>query len=243
MGSLDYPFNPVSLALGAEATFVGRALDSDRKGLTEVLRGAAAAPRRRAGRDHAGLPDLQRRLVRRAAQGRRRGAADQRHATVSRSRSAPTASTAWSSPASDSRSPRPPMSRPTRSSCTTLTLDDPAYAFALSRLSEQNLEHMVMGIFRQVSKPTYDDAARAQQVARRARPSRTTRRRCSRCFAARTPGPSTNRANLDGVTSPCRWPQSCWPVGHPAGWAATRPPWPLRQPDGRRRSSSAWCRP
>ena len=42
MGSLDYPFNPVSLALGAEATFVGRALDSDRKGLSEVLRGAAA---------------------------------------------------------------------------------------------------------------------------------------------------------------------------------------------------------
>ena len=78
MGSLDYPFNPVSLALGAEATFVGRALDSDRKGLTEVLRAAAAAPRRRAGRDPAGLPDLQRRLVRRAAQGRRRGAADQR---------------------------------------------------------------------------------------------------------------------------------------------------------------------
>ena len=38
MGSLDYPFNPVSLALGAEATFVGRALDSDRKGLSEVLR-------------------------------------------------------------------------------------------------------------------------------------------------------------------------------------------------------------
>jgi len=42
MGSLDYPFNPVSLALGAEATFVGRALDSDRKGLSEVLRGAAS---------------------------------------------------------------------------------------------------------------------------------------------------------------------------------------------------------
>lgn len=28
MGSLDHPFNPVSVALGAEATFVGRALDS-----------------------------------------------------------------------------------------------------------------------------------------------------------------------------------------------------------------------
>ena len=39
---------------------------------------------------------------------------------------------------------------------------DSAYAFALSRLSEQNLEHTVMGIFRQVNRPTYDDAARAQ---------------------------------------------------------------------------------
>src|SRR2546427_522139 len=41
MGSLDHPFNPVSLALGAEATFVGRAVDSDRATLTEVLRQAA----------------------------------------------------------------------------------------------------------------------------------------------------------------------------------------------------------
>src|SRR3712207_2520754 len=42
MGSLDQPFNPVSLALGAEATFVARTVDSDRKHLTEVLRAAAA---------------------------------------------------------------------------------------------------------------------------------------------------------------------------------------------------------
>ena len=42
MGSLDNPFNPVSLALGAEATFVARTIDSDRKHLTEVLRQAAA---------------------------------------------------------------------------------------------------------------------------------------------------------------------------------------------------------
>ena len=46
-------------------------------------------------------------------------------------------------------------------------LQDPAYAFALSRLSEQNIDHMVMGIFRQVSKPTYDDAARQQLVMAR----------------------------------------------------------------------------
>ena len=41
-GSLDYSFNPVSLALGAEATFVARTIDSDRKHLTEVLTAAAA---------------------------------------------------------------------------------------------------------------------------------------------------------------------------------------------------------
>ncbi len=42
MGSLDNPFNPVSLALGAEATFVARTIDSDRKHLTAVLKAAAA---------------------------------------------------------------------------------------------------------------------------------------------------------------------------------------------------------
>jgi 2-oxoglutarate ferredoxin oxidoreductase subunit beta len=42
MGSLDNPFNPISLALGAEATFVARTIDSDRKHLTEVLSAAAA---------------------------------------------------------------------------------------------------------------------------------------------------------------------------------------------------------
>ncbi|MFC5215598.1 2-oxoacid:ferredoxin oxidoreductase subunit beta [Streptomyces coerulescens] len=42
MGSLDAPFNPVSLAIGAEASFVARTVDSDRKHLTQVLREAAA---------------------------------------------------------------------------------------------------------------------------------------------------------------------------------------------------------
>src|SRR4029077_20158414 len=42
MGSLDYPFNPVSLAIGSEATFVARSIDTDRKHLTSVLRRAAA---------------------------------------------------------------------------------------------------------------------------------------------------------------------------------------------------------
>jgi 2-oxoglutarate/2-oxoacid ferredoxin oxidoreductase subunit beta len=41
MGSLDWPFNPLSLAIGAEATFVARAIDTDRAQLTDVLRMAA----------------------------------------------------------------------------------------------------------------------------------------------------------------------------------------------------------
>ncbi|MDQ3777850.1 MAG: 2-oxoacid:ferredoxin oxidoreductase subunit beta [Actinomycetota bacterium] len=40
-GSLDFPFNPVSLALGAEATFVARSIDTDKAHLTGVLRRVA----------------------------------------------------------------------------------------------------------------------------------------------------------------------------------------------------------
>ena len=40
-GSVDYPFNPVSLALGAEATFVARSLDRDAKHLKAVMKRAA----------------------------------------------------------------------------------------------------------------------------------------------------------------------------------------------------------
>ena len=41
-GSIDGPFNPVSLALGAEATFVARTIDTDKHHLPMVLRAAAA---------------------------------------------------------------------------------------------------------------------------------------------------------------------------------------------------------
>jgi len=39
-GSLDHPFNPVSLALGAEATFVARTHDMDRQHMMETFRRA-----------------------------------------------------------------------------------------------------------------------------------------------------------------------------------------------------------
>jgi 2-oxoglutarate ferredoxin oxidoreductase subunit beta len=40
-GVADQPFNPVALALGAEASFVARTIDRDRRHLTDVLRAAA----------------------------------------------------------------------------------------------------------------------------------------------------------------------------------------------------------
>jgi len=40
-GVSDHPFNPVALALGAEASFVARTIDRDRHHMTETLRAAA----------------------------------------------------------------------------------------------------------------------------------------------------------------------------------------------------------
>jgi 2-oxoglutarate ferredoxin oxidoreductase subunit beta len=45
-GSVDYPFNPISLAVGSDATFVARAIDRDPKHLQAMIKRAA---------DHKGL--------------------------------------------------------------------------------------------------------------------------------------------------------------------------------------------
>ena len=42
MGSIDHPFNPISVALGAEATFVARSIDNERQHLAATLERAAA---------------------------------------------------------------------------------------------------------------------------------------------------------------------------------------------------------
>lgn len=41
MGSIDYPFNPASLALGAGGTFVARTMDRDPKHLQQIIKRAA----------------------------------------------------------------------------------------------------------------------------------------------------------------------------------------------------------
>jgi len=165
-GSVDEPFNPISLALGAEASFVARTMDSDRKHLTSVLRAAA---------DHRGtsLVEIYQNcpifndgsfdvLRKEGAEERvinvHQGEPvifgnDGEYCVVKSGFGLDVAKTADVAASEivvhDAR------------------IDDPAYAFALSRLSDQNLEHTVMGIFRQVSRPTYDDAAREQVTAAR----------------------------------------------------------------------------
>ncbi|WP_433506268.1 2-oxoacid:ferredoxin oxidoreductase subunit beta [Pseudonocardia halophobica] len=171
MGSLDHPFNPISLALGAEASFVGRALDSDRKGLTEVL-GAAAAHRGSALVEifqdcpifNDGSFDLLRKPetkdqrlvpVRHGAPIRFGPAGDDglgQYAVVQRGFRLEVVDGAGFDP-----------SDIVVHDTTNLEL-----AFALSRLSDQDLNHTVTGIFRNVDRTTYDDAARAQlEEARR----------------------------------------------------------------------------
>jgi pyruvate/2-oxoacid:ferredoxin oxidoreductase beta subunit len=43
LASIDYPLNPVSVALGAETTFVARTVDDDAQHLQDIIRLVAVA--------------------------------------------------------------------------------------------------------------------------------------------------------------------------------------------------------
>jgi 2-oxoglutarate ferredoxin oxidoreductase subunit beta len=49
------------------------------------------------------------------------------------------------------------------------TVTEPAYAFALSRLPGEDLRHTPIGVFRAVSRPSYDDLVRGQLDAAKAK--------------------------------------------------------------------------
>ena len=151
-GSVDEPFNPVSLALGAEATFVARTLDSDRKHLTSVLRQAVEHRGSALVEIYQNCPifndgafdvlkdrdEAQARLVplraraadrlrdTRRREGRVRGADGGLHVVEQRPGVAPVVHDAHAA--------------------------DPSAAFALSRLDDPSMAHVPVGVFR-VGRP------------------------------------------------------------------------------------------
>ena len=164
LGSVDRPFNPVSLALGAEATFVARTMDSDRKHLTEVLRQAA---------EHRGtaLVEIYQNcpifndgafdLIKDRTQQEARlvqlvdgeplhlGPEDARQVLVRGEGGALTFVPEAEADGADIV-------------VHDAGADDPSQAFAISRLDSPDMTHVPMGVFRSVSRPTYDDLVRAQ---------------------------------------------------------------------------------
>ena len=169
MGSLDNPFNPVSLALGAEATFVARAIDSDRAGLTSVLRQAA---------EHRGtaLVEIYQNCpifndgafdVLKEPGEREQRIIDLRHGEPIVF-GADREFGVVRDPVTGGLTVRPVAEVGISS---VLVHDaaqpDPSAAFALSRLSGSDLAHTVTGVFRSIARPTYDDQAR-EQVAKAA---------------------------------------------------------------------------
>lgn len=163
-GSIDAPLNPLSLALGAEATFVARTIDSDRKHLTTVLSAAARhrgtslveiyqncpifndgafdAVKDPATRDEAIIPLMHGEPIRFGGDG---------HLGVVRAAGGGVEivevddSNAADVLVHDAHEP------------------DATTAFALSRITDSGVVHRApIGIFRQVERPTYDDLSREQ---------------------------------------------------------------------------------
>ncbi len=169
-GSLDTPFNPISLALGAEASFVARTIDSDRKHLTSVLRAAT---------DHRGAafieiyqncpifnddafapltsPDTRDDRLIRLEHGEpvRFGHERGRSLRFGRYGSLEAVDVA--------------RAREGELLVHDAHAADPSYAFALSRLDSEGFEHTPIGIFRQAPRPSYDELMAAQLTDARAR--------------------------------------------------------------------------
>jgi 2-oxoglutarate ferredoxin oxidoreductase subunit beta len=160
MGSVDHPFNPLSLAIGAEATFVARTLDNDRAQLTSILTAAA---------QHRGSALVE---IYQNCPIFNDGAFDvlkdpeqkaQRLIPLTDGepiRFGPDGENAVLRSATGGLEIGPYDED--RVVVHDSTVEDPSYAFALSRLSTQDLSHTVTGIFRNVDRPTYDDQARQQ---------------------------------------------------------------------------------
>jgi 2-oxoglutarate ferredoxin oxidoreductase subunit beta len=164
VGSADSPFNPISLALGAEATFVARTIDSDRKHLQSVLRQAA---------EHRGSAFVE---IYQNCNIFNDGAFEVLKQPETRDEYI--IRLEHDKPITFGKDgewcvTHPPGAfglqvRPTAEVAPgdivvhDEAVDEPAYAFALSRLPRADLRNTPIGVFRSVDRPAYDDLVRSQ---------------------------------------------------------------------------------
>ncbi|MGZ6878192.1 MAG: 2-oxoacid:ferredoxin oxidoreductase subunit beta, partial [Nocardioidaceae bacterium] len=170
MGSVDTPFNPVSLALGAEGTFVARTVDSDRKHLTSVLTAAAQHRGTALVEIYQNCP-----IFNDGAFDVMKDRDSQQDAIIPLVHGE---QIRFGAPGEDGRGSRGVVRDPATGGVRAVAVadvdeadllvhdahaDDPTTAFALSRLTDAGvLSQAPVGIFRQVERPTYDDAVREQ---------------------------------------------------------------------------------
>lgn len=170
-GSADSPFNPLSLALGAEATFVARTIDSDRKHLQSVLRAAA---------EHQGSAFVEIyqncNIFNDGAFEPLKDAAVRDDYLIRLEHGRPItfgAEGQWCvvhPPGGFGLEVRQTASvQPAEIVTHDAGVAEPAYAFALSRLPDLDLRHTPIGVFRQVERPSYDALVRDQVDAAKAK--------------------------------------------------------------------------
>ncbi len=173
MGSVDHPFNPVSLALGAEGTFVARTIDSDRRHLTSVLSAAAAHRGTSFVEIYQNCP-----IFNDGAFDAIKGADTKADAIIPLEHGQPIRFGVDGAKAlirdSETGGVKVALVADLGSAAEDKILvhdahnPDPTIAFAISRLTDAGYIHQSpIGIFREVERPTYDDQARAQVATAR----------------------------------------------------------------------------
>ena len=166
-GSLDQPFNPVSLALGAEASFVARAVDSDRKHLMSVMRAAADHPGSALIEIFQNCPIFNDDAFAPVKEPNAPGIIRLSHGE--QIRFGPEGSMGLTYGPYGSLEPVLASSVPSSSLVVhDATRSDPSHAFALSRLDSDSFAHTPIGVFRSVDRPSYDDLMSAQMDQARA---------------------------------------------------------------------------
>jgi 2-oxoglutarate/2-oxoacid ferredoxin oxidoreductase subunit beta len=162
-GSLDTPFNPISLALGAEASFVARTIDSDRKHLQGVLRAAA---------DHRGAAFIE--IYQNCpifnddafAPVTEPGSREERVVRLEHGEPVRFGPEGSHGLRFGSHGALEVVDVAEAGEAPVLVHDahaaDPSYAFALSRLDNRDFSHVPIGVFRQVPRDSYDELMAAQ---------------------------------------------------------------------------------